>query len=544
MSGASRLGKAAVACLLCATDSPAAVSEELLLADLPDEVLAAVRAETAEEAPLSPGDLLERVLAAGPRRTFESGPLWVEADLRWFSSSSADRSGAPLLELWRWPGDSVVAFYSLEAVDGSDPNRIVPGATFEGRQEGGAERRWDGVLTTPHGERPAVWIEREVEGTARKLGALLVPGDAGLGPGGVASVTEEMLAVFRRARTRAEGWKSIPAIGPGGRIALPGTGPPPGAGDERRDPWGVVAGEGFTLGVPPGLLARRLPSEPPPPRPLPGASLWLRGRLVDRDGGVVVVGDASRAGYVAVVGSPSRGWFEGAEPPLLCPQAVRVDGRGLDPLISEWTGATAGRVDHFREPGWDGDWLVFRLAFSGRGVELALPVQTGWRSLALFWIPFTWRPQGRPPAPPPLDPAERFGIRFLPLPQAERRRNPFVEGTLQVPGLRAVVPRGWWPVASLRTPDGFPVRMLGPDGRGALRLTRLPAGAPELRQPTEQGWMPLRRSQGAAAVYRRAEAFLFVAREGHAFLLEVDPDPEAPAPPLERVAESVELSRR
>ncbi len=544
MSGAGRWPTAARACLLGASGAWAAVSEELLLADLPDEVLAAVRAGTEEAAPLSAGGLLDRVLAAGPRRTFDAGALSVEADPRWFSSSSTGEPGAPLLELWRWPGDSVVAFYAIEAMDGSDPNRVLPGATLVAQQEGGGERRWDGTLATSHGERPALWLEREVVGTARKLGALLLPGDAGLGPDGVASVTEEMLALCRRASVRAEGWKDILAIGPGGHVALPAIGLPPGAGDERRDPWGIVTAEGFTLGIPPGLLARRLPSEPPPPRPLPGASLWLRGRLVDRDGGMVVVGDGSRAGYVAVVGSPSRGWLEGTEPPLRCPQAVRVDGRQLDPLISEWTGATAGRVDHFREPRWEGDWLVFRLAFPGRGVEIALPVETGWRSLALFWIPFTWRPQGRPPAPPPLDPAERFGIRFLPLPQAERRRNPFVEGTLQVPGLRAVVPRGWWPVASLRTPDGFPVRVVSPDGVAAVRLARLPAGAPELGTLAEQGWTPVRRSQGAAAVYRRAEAFLFVAREGHAFLLEAEPGPQTAASALERVAESVELSRR
>lgn len=544
MSAGARLATATIACLFRGGAIAGAVSEELLLADLPDEVLASVRAAAAEREPAAPGELLERVLEAGPRRGFEAGPLSVEADPRWFSARSGEGPGAPLLELRRWPGDSVVVFYAVETADESDPNRIVPGATLAPREEAGGTRRWEGTLATAHGGRPALWLERDVEASGRKLCALLLPGDAGLGPGGVASVTEEMLALFRRARTRAEGWTGTVAIGPGDRATVPVTGPSPGDGDERRDPWSVVTAEGFTIGVPPGILARRLPSEPPPPRPLPGVSLWLRGRFVDRDGRMVALGDGSRAGYVAVVESPSRGWSEGTEPPRLCPRAVRVDGRPLDPLITDWTGARAGRVDHFKEPGWEGDWLVFRLVFVGQGIEVGLPVETGWRSLALFWIPFTWRPQGRPPAPPPLDPAERFGIRFLPLPQAERRRNPFVEGTLHVPGLRAVVPRGWWPVASLRTADGFPVRVVSPDGDAALRLTRLRAGAPELGSLAERGWTALRRTQGAAAVYRRADGFLFVSREGHAFLLEVDPDRGAPAGTLERVAESVELSRR
>ncbi len=523
--------------------------EQVRLADLPPDVVSAVRAAAAGEPPPSPRELRDRIFAAGKRYRFDVGVVAFETDTRWFGTSPPGDPGSPILEVRRWPGDSVMAFYLLEgeAALSAGPPAPIAGPKLEPKGPEGEMRRWEGTVATPLGGRPGIWLERRVEGFPRRLGALLLPGDAGLGPDGVPVVTEEMLAIVERATLSRDAWRVARGIPATQRVLLPDTGHPPGGGDERRDPWQVVLAEGFSLGLPPGILARRLGPELPPPTPMPGAVLWLRGSVVDRDGTVVVVGDASRAGYVAEVPTPGPGWATGSTPPLLSPSATREDGDRLDPLIAEWTGATQGRVEHFREPGWDGDWLVFRLLFKDRGIEIGLPVVQGWRSLALFWVPFTWRAQGQAPAPPPIDPAERFGIRFIPLSPADRRRNALLEGSLQLPGFRADVPRGWWPVASLRTSDGFPVKLVDKQGRAGLRLTRLSPEAPGFPKTGEGGWALLPRpgAHRAAAVYRHPDGpVVFVAAEGHAYLVEPEPGYALDRLILDRVVESVELTRR
>jgi hypothetical protein len=542
MIGTARLRGAVLVVSMAAATARAEIGEDFLLADLPDEVVLAVRKAAAVDGDASPARILDRILASGSRRRFDRGFLSIETDSRWFETTGPDRAGAPLLELRRWPGDSVLAFYALSDTE-RDPNRLLPGASFSPRPAGTEGRIWEGRLSTSFGSRSAIWIEREVEAVPFHLGALLLPSGAGLGSRGAEAIEAEMLEWARRAEVRPERLRDGPDLPGDGLLILPEALGSPGPGDERREPWRVVKGDGFTIGLPPGILARSLGADPPAPRPMPGASLWLRGSFVDRDGNQVVVGDPFRAGYVARIGRPARSWAEGSDPPLLCPSARRVDGRPLDPLLSAWTRAKAGRVDHFEEPGW-GDWLVFRLVFEAEGIELALPVARGWRSVALFWIPFTWRPAGERPAPPPIDPAERFGIRFLPLPPSDRRRNVFDEGTLELPGVRMVVPRGWWPVASLQSSDGFPVRLEGPGGEAAVRITRLAAGSAELANPEERGWTRLRRAQRAAGVYRRGDRFLFVARQGHGYLLEVEPIEPRTVSILERVADSVELAGR
>jgi hypothetical protein len=199
-------------------------------------------------------------------------------------------------------------------------------------------------------------------------------------------------------------------------------------------------------------------------------------------------------------------------------------------------------VDHYREPGFAGDWLVFRLAFPGKGIEIGLPVVQGWRSLALFWIPFTWRGAGKAPAPPPVDPAERFGIRFQQLSRVDKRRAPMVEGYLTAPGLRVELPTGWWPIASLKTADGFPILIVNKDGKLVASIERI-ATAEENPGPA---WTPLPRptAQNARAVYAGAAgARLYVAREGHAFLLERNQGQTVEEDLWSRVAGNVVLTR-
>jgi len=507
------------------------------LADLSADALAKVRAEAPAADAAS---VLSAVLGAEKGYRFAAGPFVVTTDRRWFSTLPGGGPGAPSLEVRRWPGDTVLALYALSGEALSDSTKLLlPGAALEPRAGGEGERRFEGTIPTTAGARRALWIERTVARPGVRVGALLVPGDAGLGDGAVASLEDEMLFVLSRMEVDPARW--IPGMEQD-QVALPDLSGPPGARDERSDPWQVAEAAGFTLGLPPGLRARRLDLGVAAAREVPGASLWLRGRFIDRDGNAVAVGDGSRAGYVAEIASPREGFASGALPPAGAPSAQRVDGDVLDDAIHEWTGARVARVDHFREPGFAGDWLVFRLAFPGRGVEIGLPVVQGWRSLALFWIPFTWRPAGKAPAPPPVDPAERFGIRFQQLSRVEQKQSPMVQCYLTAPGLRAELPSGWWPIASLKTADGFPILIVDREGLEVARIQRI--ASPE--DPPGPQWTALPRpgSQNARAIYAGASgARLFVAREGHAFLLEPNGERKVEADLWARVAGNVVLTR-
>ena len=205
--------------------------------------------------------------------------------------------------------------------------------------------------------------------------------------------------------------------------------------------------------MPPGFRVRRVDGGVAPPRPLPGGLLWLRGRYVDGTDTEVAVGDGDRAGYVARVEAASEAWRAGEVPPVGLPDGSRLASEPFD-LAAERTGARNARAERWHEEGFEGEWLVFRLGFDEDGIEIALPMISGRRSPSLFWIPATWRSDDRPPAPPPVDPAGRFGIRFERLTRGAQSRQPWTEGYLTVPGLRVELPKGWWPAAGLRSRDG------------------------------------------------------------------------------------------
>jgi hypothetical protein len=214
-----------------------------------------------------------------------------------------------------------------------------------------------------------------------------------------------------------------------------------------------------------------------------------------------------RAGYVAEVARPPRGWAAGQAPPLGVP-AGTLAGLETFTLAADRTRATQATAARWTEPGFAGAWLVFRLQGADAGVEIGLPVLRGRTSPALFWIPVTYRPPGMPAAPPPVDPSDRFGIRFEPPLPSETRRDPGLEGRVSAPGFRAEVPKGWWPRATLRAADGFPIQFLDARGKVGAVLDRWAPGEPD---PAEaEGWTPVRRpgGWGAAAAWTRADGAL------------------------------------
>jgi len=432
-----------------------------LLADLSPEVWQVLEehreALNAADAPA----VLETIFQASTPYEFSGGSLVVRTDGRWFATLPAAGDGAALLELRRWPGDSVLAFYAVapSTKDGTGRTPPVPGAQFTalaGAQPGPGA--WEGWVATAAGDRPALWIERQVAEDQAWLGTLLLPGDAGLGTQGISSLTEEMMGVLRHVEIRPAVWKTQVPIPAETKVIVPVTAETPGDGDEELTPWQVARAQGFTLGLPPGFRARRMDGGVPPPRNLPGARLWFRGRGVDTDGVRVVVGDERRFGYVARVDEPDKAWSSGTRPPVGAPRAERIDVEAFA-LLVERSRAQKATAERWAEPGFAGQWLVFRMRFEDHGYEIGIPVLDGVLSPSLYWIAATWRDDGRPPAPPPIDPAERFGIKFERLTRADRQKQPWL-GSRGLPSLRERIPgslrrREW---ADGRLDDPYRVR--------------------------------------------------------------------------------------
>jgi hypothetical protein len=344
-----------------------------------------------------------------------------------------------------------------------------------------------------------------------------------------------------------ESWKQLGLVPSSGQsLSPPALGTVPGDKKEDEEPWQVARGSTFTMGLPPGFQARRTDAGVSPPVEIPGTALWFRGRFTDVEGNRVVVGDGERAGYVAFVEPRPEGWAAGKQAPVGAPGAERAAAEPF-PLIADRADATAATAERWTESGFAGDWLVFRLSFDDRGVEIGLPVLAGRRSPSLYWIAATWRGADKPPAPPPVDPAERFGIRFERLRPSERIDQPWTQGYLSVPGMRFELPLGWFPAASLRSRDGYPVRFLDESGQTLGLLDRVDSDELQEIVPGSGGWVESerpRRHRAGRVLSRESGLTLFVASEGHAFLFEPADELDTEARGLwERLLESVQLSR-
>jgi hypothetical protein len=535
IAGVTIRGVVAAGLVLPGALAALAAPRPALLSDLSDDVLAAVGRQNQGS---SAAATLDAVFRATEPYVFSRAGVRAFTDTRWFQATSVEGPGAPALEVRRWPGDTILAFYEL-APDGPAGSGLPPGTKLGTRRsQAGTWSCVDGKLEAPRADFDVLWCEAR-EGASRRIGALGIPGDAGLGEAAAPDLREGVLGVLRRTELDAEG-SAVTAV-----PLLPELTDPPRAADERRHGWGAFAGTDYTLGLPPGLRAIRLDAGVPPPRPMPSAVAWVRGRFDDREGKPVVVGDAQRAGYVAVLEPPAETWTAGVAPPLgAARSAERADEARLDDMVREWTGASRAVVSHWKEEGFAGDWLVFRLLVGGRGIEIGLPVVSGWRSPALFWIPTTYRGAGRPPAPPPIDPAASLGVRFKRLTGTEAKRNALLEGYLVVSDLRLEVPRGWWPVANLGSRDGLPVTFIDDDGVVIGEVAKRPSGSEDLTPRVEDGWQRAAKpsSQNAAAIWSVADGrAVLVAKEGHGYLLMPHTDDPARREGWRRLRESADF---
>ncbi|ANM28756.1 hypothetical protein ABI59_02715 [Acidobacteria bacterium Mor1] len=497
-----------------------------LQSDLTADVLAALAARE-NSAPV-----LDAIFASARPYLFAAGAVTIQTDRRWFQTLPPDRPDSPLMVVRRWPGDSLLAFYPIEIPGPPDdgPAVSIPGFEVEERVADPSETAplriaWHGRIAGELGAHPATWWEEPV-GEGFRLGVLGVAGDGGFGMAGHHSLRRELAAAVKRIELIPEAFSRVPQVGAGNEVSLPTLDVPPADARESDDPWQIAEGPDFTIGLPPGFRLRRLDFEGlVTPRPVEDALLWFRGAFVDRDDKPVVVGGLSRAGYVARISEPDADWFPGKSAPRGAPDASLVAGFEY-PLIKDWTNCQDGRAERWNEPAF-GDWVVFRMLCSGAGVEIGLPVSEGRTSLALYWVPATWREAGESPAPPPIDPAKRFGIKFDTLRGSERRAHPLTEGYLGVPGLRLSLPKDWWPVASLRTRDGFPVQLIGKRGGRFGRLERLDPGDPLLVEvasegAADSGWLREKRPRAyrAESVHHREDGtWVYVHPDGDGFVL-------------------------
>lgn len=527
-------------CLLPAAAGADRSGEPVWYADLDADSLAALDDSGSS-------DPLTAILEAGVPFRFEHDRFTVYTDRRWYSSASGSGAGSPLMVLRRWPGDTVLALYGLPG------NRCTPaggapdiaGGSFRPSGDLAGDEPacvWDGAIHGPSGDYPARWVERPVPDRPSRLGALLLPGDAGLGQEAIRGLMMELQATLGRVVVLGDRWPRQAL--PESTLIPPALGMPPGNRSEAEDPWQTALTTTFSLGLPPGLRAMRTDSGPGAALAVPGGLLWIRGRFTDRDDDLVAVGDPDRAGYVASPPGVDPEWPTSSRLPAGMKAGERIAVQDFE-VVRNRTGAVAATAARWREEGFEGEWLVFRMAWPGKGIEIGLPMLAGRRSEALFWIPATLRPAGQPPAPPPLDPAERFGITFERLTGNDRKANPWMEGYLTVPGLRIEIPLDWYPVNALRTRNGFPVRLYDGDGRLQGTLQPLDESWFESFLPAEGGWKPLGRPGRfrALTAYRAGDGSgLFRARWGGGFLLRPEAGQE-PGESWERMLGTVQMMR-
>jgi len=312
------------------------------------------------------------------------------------------------------------------------------------------------------------------------------PGTGGLGKEGLEQTRAEIQEALAEAVLVPPRWATLALLdaGDGEDVPVPIAGGRTAAGDETTSPWRTYPAGEFTLALPPGAIAATAEGAPESSAPhRAGAVLWFRGRFRDRDGADVAIGDEARAGSIDLWTARSeeearvRALGKGtvSDPPLADPGAVLVSTLDVTRTLGAETGASAVSLSRFR-PSWPGvEWLVCRLAFGARLVEIDIPAVTGAGSIALYWIPATVRPVHGTPPPPPVDLSGRLGILFLRPPPSERREAFYKEGDLRSREFTMIVARDYTVVLDTVSPDAFPVRLSHQGGGALVRLEKLPA---------------------------------------------------------------------
>lgn len=433
----------------------------------------------------------------GPRELRDLGGLTVRPGQEWYESH--DPNGGGEREWRRRPGDAAIVIFAVRSGEAGaeaalarlltsrrpaplawSPVSVASTDTVQTRStalsvDADSGGRAEGFL----------WLAESAAAPGIGLVVAAFPGTAGLGTAGLEQSRLEIQEALAEAVLVPVRWSGLAVLdaGAGEEFPVPIAGGRLLPGDERVSPWRTYPAGEFTLALPPGAIAAPPAGAPARSAPRsPGALLWFRGRFRDRDGVEVAVGDEARAAGVAVLTAAddaqarARALGRGpqADPPLADPGAALISTLDVTKTLGAETGASAVSMSRFRPSTPGVEWLVCRLAFGRRLMEIDIPAVSGASSIALFWIPATARPVHGPPPPPPVDLSGRLGILFLRPPPSERRESFYKEGDLRSREFTMIVARGYSVVLDTVSPDAFPVRLAHEGGAAIVRLEKLP----------------------------------------------------------------------
>ncbi len=475
---------------------------------------------------------LPRLLGAGEHPVVDAPFGRVRLPDGWTPVRPGEGPGRPILVLRRFPGDTQVAFWPWVPREGEDPAVALAARLPElAAVPAGEPGPCPGEGKTPLRCRLA-HLEVDLGPAGRDtlearilspgpgrggVAVLALPGDAGLGPAGLAAARQaiadllagiEFVPAERLSAWAGEADEDVPW-----RWPHPAAWRPLRPFREEEDPWRTFpAGSRLVVDLPPGIVAGSVSGTFRDERCGPFTVLWFRGRFVDLEGRSVVLGTEGWAGHVDVrLGEGARVAAATEDPSLMVPSqdpgARLLGAADLGSALRTARTGTGGRVARFAGDAFPGTWFV---AWVRVGDDLAIveePVVEGERSLSLLWIPVTLRPPDNPGPRPPVDLAARWRIRFLPTGGRDDRADPR-EGILVVGPLEVALPRGFRASMRASSPDGFPVIARGREG-AMLRIDRLapsPAADEASRRRLAElrvggappgGWTLVRKRRGA-----------------------------------------------
>jgi tetratricopeptide (TPR) repeat protein len=498
---------------------------------------------------------------------FDNGLINITLPAGWYQVIEETKPGSPLVVFRRWPGDTQLALYSVEGGENLESIvEVIKELTGQSEKELSL-RNWSIDLEVTGADAAASFgLDHEFEnvgpqtlewwvfhfkGCKSFCAAAALIGAGGLGKEEIAKISDELNILMRSISFRKEVWRMEEGICDIDRLYFPlppeYTGPPPFSEEEM--PWKVVQGSGFTLLVPPGVIARKMSAA----SPIPWRSanvLWMKGEFSDSTGKSVKIGDQEFYGYMDLLNMQTEkksvqytlGRLE-PRPPLSDPYSKYLSGEDFTAIAKEAAACDRAWVGKYKGNQFSGIWLVFRMSFKKFVVEFGFPMVRGMDSPSIFWIPTTFRLEGVPTALPPVDAAEKFNISFRNASMSERRDPLGKEGDLYTPEFSLEIPSGWKPSINYRSIDGYPITVKELKGKAFLKIIKMAKGEgaedakrvaqEEICEECDFIWVPIKRVRKQRAVLgfqsilekaregelTRWETYVFETKKGDTFLL-------------------------
>ncbi len=498
---------------------------------------------------------------------FDNGLVNITLPVGWYQVIEETKPGSPLAIFRRWPGDTQLAFYSLEGGENLESTvEVIKELTGKSEEELSLKDWSRNLELTGADEAASFDLDYEFEdagpqslkwwlfhfkGFKSACAAAALIGTGGLNKEEMAKISEELTILMLNITLRKEVWKMEEGIRRIDRLHFPlppeylGTAP----FAEKEMPWKVIQGAGFTLLAPPGVIGRKMTAAFPVPRRSTNL-LWMKGGFTDSGGRSVQIGDQEFYGYMDLLEmnteEQSNQYTLGTKKPhapLADPESKFLTGEDYTAIAKEATACDYSWVGKFKGNQFSGTWLVFRMSFKKMVVEFGFPMIQGMDSPSIFWIPTTFRVEGMPTALPPVDAAEKFNISFKHAPLSERREPLGKEGDLYTPEFSLEIPPGWNPSINYRSIDGYPITIKELKGRAFLKIIKgvTVQGVEEAKRMAQKeickdcdfDWSPIKKVRKKKAVsgfqsilererngeLERWEVCIFETKKGDFFLL-------------------------